>query len=165
MKFAIIIGFLFKLKLFYVNTRECISSMFLKHQLGLKCMKHNSNNPIPIPNSPDEMDDPPKIPIEVFNIVHVPNKNNNSYNKKGCDNRPYNNIEEYDQSIIRKYIKMQNILEKLKKQLDENKANGIQNDDSIYEKFPQLNTIDISPVKMKKGGLMKDYEGYFFTDW
>ena len=161
MKIALLLGFLFKLKLFYVNTRECISKIMLKNQLQLKCMKDNSPNLIPN----DKMFEPPEIPIEVFNIVNV-QKKYNLFRKRGYDNRPYDSIKEYDAMLIKKYIKMHDVLEKLKTQLDENKANGLHNDHTIYDKTPQLDTkSDIKPIQIKKGGLMKNYEGFFFTDW
>jgi hypothetical protein len=162
MKIAFLLGFLFKIKLFCVNTRECISRILLKNQLQLKCIKDNSPNLIPN----EKMFEPPEIPIEIFNVAHTTKKNNELFRRKGCDNRPYDSIQEYDKNLIKKYIKMHNILEKLKKQLDENKANGLDNDHSIYDKIPQLDTkSDIKPIQIRKGGLMKNYEGYIFTDW
>jgi hypothetical protein len=162
MKLGLLLGFLFKINLFYVNTRESISRFFLNRQLRLKCMKDNSPNLIPN----NKMFEAKEIPIEVFNIVHIPKKNDDLFRRKGCDNRPHDSIQEYDKALIKKYIKMQNILEKLKKQLEENKANGLDNDHTAYDKL-QISDCksEIKPIQIKKGGLMKNYEGYIFTDW
>lgn len=153
MKSAILfIIILFNFKVFDAIPRLCILHDFQHNRIRLTCMEHDSHDTVSMP--------PQLSPLPTLEY-------NKSKSEPGCDNRPtcYHS-KECKKQLLQKYAKMYNILEKLKLHVRELESNKLANDHSIHDRISNLDTnSDIRPSRIKSGGLMKDFEGYFFTDW